>query len=251
MGGVGFSDVVNTVVGVGGAVSSWSAASSQQEYLNQQMEMGNKQRGLVAGLDEYFLGGGKASRLNVPGFQQQFGQLDTAAQEQIRQLDSQAEKSRRMIADNIPDGGAKLRALADLSMRVQDERGKIVRETQAKKSDLDVQLTNQYLQQAMGRQVGPSQDARMYAALGDYRERQADLQALGGAIGTLGDKMFQSGGESQGVEYVPQQEQSAAATGPAAYWGQPSKSSTLEDPYKNTDDLARQAVMKEASKSLY
>ena len=180
MGGVAVGDIVNTVVGVGGTVASSIAASSQADYMNQMMQQGNVQRAQVAGLDEYFLGGGKASNLNIPGFQDQFASLDFAEQEQLRTIDEQSAKARQMIADNIPSSGAKLRALADLAMQTQDAHSKVVRETQTKKRDMDIQLTNQYLQNAMNRQVGPTQNARLEAAQRDYQNRQDDITAIAG-----------------------------------------------------------------------
>jgi hypothetical protein len=219
MGGVGIGDVVNTVVGAAGAAGSMMAAKSQGDYLNQQLEAGNKQRGMVAGLDEYFLGGGKASGLSAPGFQSQFGEVDYAVQEQLRQIDGQTNKAKQMISDNIPNGGAKLRALADLAIQSEDARGKVVREAQSKKRDLDVQLTNQYLQQAMQRQPGPSQDARLWAVQQDYGNRVKDIGALGATLGTLADKV-QYGQPQKGsdVQYLPQNSPTQQTTNPASTW---------------------------------
>jgi hypothetical protein len=227
MGGVGFMDIAKTVIGVGGVVGSTMAASSQAKYMNQLMSEGSEQRGRVAGIDNYFMGGGRAQGLAVPGFQEQFSEIDFAVQEQLRNLEREAGKSRQMISDTLPAGGAKLRALADLAMRTQEEKSKVVKEAQTRKRDLDVQLTNQYLQAAMGRQHGVSMDARMSAALQDYGGRQRDIAALGSALGGLAEGY--GGQEAQpGVEYtgqVPQQ-----VTPPASEWGGYSQEEWLNDP---------------------
>lgn len=224
MGGIGFSEVVQAVVGVGGMVGSTVAAKSQAKTMNQLMNEGSEQRGRVAGIDEYFLGGGRASQLNIPGMQDQFAEVDFAVQEQLRNIDSQAQKSRQMISDNIPQGGAKLRALADLAMKTQEERGKVIREAQTRKRDLDTELTNQYLQQAMNRPVGMTSDAKMYSALRDYEGRQRDISALGTTLGTLAEKAGQTQG--QGIEYVPPRDEYSV---PGAMGGAPTTGFTRED----------------------
>ena len=215
MGGVGFGQIAQAVVGVGGVVGSTIAAKSQADYMNQLMSGGSGQKARVAGIDEYFLGGGKAQALNIPGMQDQFAEVDFAVQEQLRNVDAQANKSRQMIADNIPEGGAKLRALADLAMQTQEARGKVVREAQSTKRDLDTQLTNQYLQAAMGRNVGVSSDAKMYSTLQDYGSRQKDIAALGSTFGTLAGKLGQGEEQGSGFEYM---EPTQSATPAAATW---------------------------------
>jgi len=201
MGGISAGQIVNTVVGVGGTVASSLAAKSQAEDLNRLMGRGEQQAAQVAGLDEYFLGGGRAEKLNVPGFREQFSEVDFSQQEQLRAIDQQAAKSRQMIADNIPPGGAKLRALADLAVKTQDAHSQVVREAESKKRDLDIKLTNQYLQNAMNRQVGPSQEARLWAAQQDYQNRQRDMGAIAGALGSLGEQALSGEQTRPAIEY--------------------------------------------------
>ena len=227
MGGVDVNNIVQAVVGIGGVVASGVAAGSQAKYMNTLLQRGEGQAAQVAGLDQYFLGGGRASKLDVPGFSDQFAEIDYNVQEQIRNIDSQAEKSRQMIADNIPSGGAKLRALADLSVQVQDARGKAVRESQTRKRELDIQLTNEYMKGAMNRQIGPSQEARLWAAQQDYSGRQADIRAIGGALGSLGEQFAQPA-QQPGIGYTAPQ----TVTPPASTWAAPqyTQSEWLEDP---------------------
>lgn len=221
MGGIEMGSVVQAVVGVGGAVASSIAAGSQADYMNQMLKQGQGQAARVAGLDEYFLGGGRASKLNVPGFREQFAEVDYALQEQLRTLDEQSEKARQQIADNIPSGGAKLRALAQLSVSTQDARGKVVREAQTKKRDMDVELTNSYLQAAMNRKPGASQDARLWASMRGYESGQADIRAIGSALGSLGEQVTAE--KPKGLEYtVPEVEPASTWTaGSDEDWLQP------------------------------
>lgn len=200
MGGIGFGDIVKTVVGVGGLASSTYSAYGQSRYINNLLNEGNEQRSLVRGIDKYFLGGGKARQLDIPGMQDQFAEIDFATQEQLRNIDSQAAKSRQQIADTLPSGGAKLRALADLAVQSQEARGKAIREAQSAKRDLDTKLTNEYLQAAMGRKTGAGYDAQLYAALQDYGNRQKDISSIGTVLGSMlgegeGDE------SSTGLEY--------------------------------------------------
>ena len=186
MGGVSMGTIVQTVVGVGGVVGGLVSGQKQAKYMNQLVNQGAENRARVAGVDEYFLGGGRAQELNIPGMQNIFAEVDSSVQEQLRNIDSQAAKSRQMIADSLPTGGAKLRALADLSMQTQDARGKVIRESQTKKQELDTQLTNQYLQSAMGRYGSVGAESAMTSALGNYQNTQQDLRALGMTLGSLG-----------------------------------------------------------------
>lgn len=201
MGGIGFGDVVKTVVGVGGLASSTYAASDQAKYMNSLLNEGADQRALVRGIDKYFLGGGRARQLDIPGMQDQFAEIDYGVQEQLRNIDSQAAKSKQQIADTLPSGGAKLRALADLAVQTQEARGKAIREAQSAKRDLDVKLTNEYLQAAMGRKTGVGYDTQLYAAMQDYGNRQKDIASIGTVLGSmLGEGEGDKG--ATGMEYM-------------------------------------------------
>jgi len=217
MGGTGFNDIVKTVVGIGGLVGSTTSALSQTKYMNQLLNQGEDQRGLVKGIDKYFLGGGRARKLNVPGFQDQFAEIDYAVQEQLRNLDSQSSKARQQIEDTIPSGGAKMRALADLAVQTQDVRGKVLREAQSTKRDLDVKLTNEYLQAAMGRNVGMSYDSKMYAALQDYGARQKDIASIGTVLGSM-SKRDDNASPRLEYTYTSPGDVSGKATDAAASW---------------------------------
>jgi len=195
--GFGAEQIVQTVVGVAGTAASVYGASSQAKALNQMMEQGQGTVAMQQGITEYFLGGGKASQLDVPGFQDQFGEIDFALQEQNRLIDSQSKSAQQMIAENIPPGGAKLRALADLAIKTQDAKGKATRESQTAKRDLDVKLTNQYTQQAMGAKYGASQDARMWATQKDYANMTKNYGAIASTLGDLTTAAFRAGDKEQ------------------------------------------------------
>jgi hypothetical protein len=198
MGGqVGLGQVVQTVVGVGGTVMSSYAAGQQADYMNQLMSEGAGTRARAQGIDEYFLGGGQASELDVPGFSDQFGQVDFALEQQLMQIDDAAREARQQISEGIPSGGAKLRALAELAQSAQDQKAAAIREAQATKRDLDVRLTNAYTRAAMGRNYGPSQDARLWAASRDYENRIGDINAISQSLGSLAGRAFDNQQDQQ------------------------------------------------------
>lgn len=203
MGGFGAEQIVQTIIGVGGTAASIYGATSQAKSMNQMIGQGRGTVALQEGLAKYFLGGGKASRLDIPGFQDQFGEIDFALQEQERLIDDQSKDAQQMIADNIPPGGAKLRALANLAIKTQDAKGKAVRESQSRKRDLDVQLTNQYTQAAMGAKYGPSQDARLWTTQRDYENMVRNYGAISGTLGQMTTEAFRSGGEEPRISYDP------------------------------------------------
>ena len=177
--------IMNSVVGLTGIGMSTYAAGRQARYMNQLVGMDKEQTAIVQGLDQYFLGGGRASRLATPGFREQFAEVDYSLQEQQRRIDAEAKRTQQQIADTMQPGGAKLRALADLAIKAQDAKSQAVRESQSKKRDLDVQLTNTYLQQAMGRKYGPSYDARLRAAQQDYTNQARNIEAITKGMGAL------------------------------------------------------------------
>jgi len=215
MGGFGAEQIVQTVIGVGGTAASIYGAHSQATELNKMVGQGRETVAMQEGLAQYFIGGGRASKLDIPGFRDQFSEIDYALQEQQRRIDAQGRSAQQMIAENIPPGGAKLRALADLAIKTQDEKGRAVRESQSRKRDLDVQLTNQYTQQAMGFKGGPSQDARLWATQKDYDNTLRNYQALSGSLGQLTTEAFRAGEEKKPpIGYEPFKTE---ATKPMAY----------------------------------
>ena len=242
MGGIDFATAVKTVAGVAGTVGSTLAAKSQADYLNKQLALGDVQRSKVAGIDDYFLNKGKASGLNVPGFRNQFGEVDYAIQTQINEVTAQARKAREMIASSVPAGGAKLRALAQLSLKTQDEIGRITREGATKKRDLDIKLTNSYLQAAMNRKIGPSQEAKFWGAQRDYVNRGKDIQALGASLGTLAERTWGRKDEGEGVRFeeggLPQ---GVSPVAEASYWSK-------KKPLIDTDALARARVIEDTTR---
>ena len=214
MGSMGAESIVQTVVGGVGVAGSVYGAVSQADAMNDMMQQGRGTMALQEGISQYFLGGGKASGLDVPGFRDQFSEIDYALQEQQRRIGAQARSAQQMISENIPPGGAKLRALAELSMKTQDEKGKAVRESQSRKRDLDVNLTNQYTQQAMQQKYGPSQDARLWSTQKDYEGMVNNFGAMSKVAGDITQQALGSGQvQHPMVGYDPYKE----ATKPMAY----------------------------------
>lgn len=132
---------------------------------------------LVEPLYKHFLGGGRARDLNVPGFSEQFQEIDYATANQLRQLSTQSKEARRVIADNMM-GGAKIRALAEVARTTADNKARITGEAAQKRRDLDVQLTNEWTKKAADYRAGVSPNV---AYAGEQRDIEAALGAYGGA----------------------------------------------------------------------
>lgn len=177
--------VAETAVGVGSAVMASNAASEQEDYMQQLVNQGSENRDLIESVDRYFLGGGNASKLDIPGFSEQFGQLDYYREQSEAQIDQEYRNSLQNIEDTMPAGGSKMRALAELSLQAQDAKNRVNQEYEAKKNDLDVQLTNQYLQGAMGRQNGVSLNTQYAAGMQGLGQTQNQLASIGSSLGQL------------------------------------------------------------------
>ena len=204
MGDAVWSAAATTAVGIGSAVMASDQASKQEDYMQQLVDQGSGNRDLIEGIDRYFLGGGKASELDIPGFSQQFGQLDYMMQEQGKLVDQEVLKSRQLIEDTMPEGGAKLRALAELSIQSQDAKNKLSREYEAKKNDLDVQLTNQYMTGAMGRQSGVGLNTQYAYGMQGLMGSQEQMYGIGKSLGQLAGELGKDKTGS-GLEYYQKQ----------------------------------------------
>ena len=167
-------------VGLGMARKSYK---QQAEFANRAMAEGAPYRAKVEGLNEYFLGGGRASDLNIPGFREQFAEVDFSLQEEQRRVDAAAMKERQAIADNL-SGGAKIRALVELARKTQDLKGKAAGQATQKKRDLDISLTNQYLSGAMGYNTGVTSGEKLQAATSAMANQGQAFSALGGVLGS-------------------------------------------------------------------
>jgi len=203
MGGDVFGKTVTAVAGVTGAVGSLVGSKRQSQAMNQMAQQGQQYDARTRGLMEYFLGGGKASQLKVPGFSDQFARLDYVAQEQARAVDNEARKTQQLIADSVPDGGAKLRMLAELAQKTQEQKGQIMRETAQRKRDLDVELTNQYLKAATAYKAGPGYDVQYANAAQQYGEYGKAAAGLGQALGQLTQLGSEDKKKEEVVKYYP------------------------------------------------
>lgn len=210
MGDAVWSAAATAAVGIGSAVMANSQASKQEDYMQELVNQGSANRDLIEGIDRYFLGGGKASGLDIPGFSQQFGQLDYMREEQEKRIDQEIRNSRQMIEDTMPSGGAKLRALAELSINSQDAKNRVSQEYEAKKNDLDVQLTNQYLQGAMGRQNGVDLNTQYAYGMQGLMGSQNQLYGIGESLGKLAGSLSKSKKGSEIEDYQKQLPQAVA-----------------------------------------
>lgn len=198
-------------VGIGTAVYASSQAGDQEEYMQSLVNQGSGNRDMIEGIDRYFLGGGKASALDIPGFADQFGQLDFMRQEQESLVEQEIRNSQQMIEDTMPSGGAKLRALAELSIKSQDAKNTVTREYEGKKNDLDVQLTNQYMQGAMGRQSGVGLNTQYAMGNQNLQTSQNMMAGIGQGLGNLAGSLA-GGNERPQYEYTPPRAPTSASS---------------------------------------
>jgi hypothetical protein len=201
MGDAVWGAAANAAVGIGSAVMAKSAADDQTDYMQQLVDQGSGNRELIEGIDRYFLGGGRAVDYDIPGFSEQFGQLDYMREEQESMVDEEVRNSRQLIEDTMPSGGSKLRALAELSIKSQDAKNRVNQEYEAKKNDLDVQLTNQYMTGAMGRQNGVGLNNQFAYGMQGLMGTQNQMYGIGQSMGKLAGSLGRSGGGS-GLTYT-------------------------------------------------
>jgi hypothetical protein len=212
MGEAAWGAAASAAVGIGTAVMANSQASEQEDYMQSLVNQGQGNRDLIEGIDRYFLGGGRAADYDIPGFADQFGQLDFMREEQEQLIDNEVRDSQQLIEDTMPSGGSKLRALAELSIKSQDAKNTINREYEGKKNDLDVNLTNQYLQGAMGRQGGVGYDTQYAYGMQGLQNSQNMMAGIGTSLGRLAGSL---GKDKKGmeVEVIPKSGYDITPTG--------------------------------------
>jgi len=192
-GGSTLGSAAQLALGGFGMIQSYRAASRQEDVLRGAQRAAQQQRGRVEPIFEYFLGGGRAQDLNIPGFAEQFAEVDAALQEEQRRIDAQFQNAQQQIMDAIPQQrGARVRALAELARKKQDLKAAAARRAIQRKHELDVTLTNDYLKAALGYAPGGSQEALLAQAQRSYDTNLANLAALGQYVGSaLGPRVQQ------------------------------------------------------------
>lgn len=103
--------------------------------------------GRALGLYDAILQGKMPEQLAA--FQPQFNEIDFAMNEELRGVDLAARKAQRMVSDSVPEGGARTRLLASIAMNAQDKKAQTIGLAKQKRRDLNIQLQNQYFQEAM------------------------------------------------------------------------------------------------------
>jgi hypothetical protein len=203
MGAAAWSAAAQAAVGIGTAVVANSQANEQEEYMQSLVNQGQGNRDLIEGIDRYFLGGGRAVDYDIPGFSEQFGQLDNTTKELISKVDDDMWFGQQQIEDTMPAGGSKLRALAELSIKGQDVKAQIRREYEAKKNDLDVNLTNSYLQKAMGRQGGVDYNTQYSMGMQGLLSSQNMMAGIGSSLGRLAGSFGKDDDDKPTMEMSP------------------------------------------------
>jgi len=209
MGDAAWGAAATAAVGIGTAVMANNAASNQEDYMQSLVSQGQGNRDLIDKINQHFLGGGRAIDLDIPGFSNQFGQLDFMREEQEKMIDDEVRDSQQLIEDTMPSGGSKLRALAELSIKSQDAKNTVNREYEAKKNDLDVNLTNQYLTGAMGQRGGVSPNTQYFMGMQNLANSQNMMAGIGTSLGRLAGSLGQDRGGT-GMEYYQKQLPQAA-----------------------------------------
>jgi hypothetical protein len=197
MGWIG--DLANIVVGGFGLVQgekekseardvAKKASKTQEALMKRNLSYSDE---VLEPLFRYFVGGGRAIDLDLPGFSEQFDEIDTATANQLRALSASSQEAQQMVADNMT-GGAKLRALANIARIAQDNKQKIISEAAQKRRDLDINLTNQWAQEAARYRPGVSpgtvyqgEQRNIESALGAYGNTQENLKTIAGALGNM------------------------------------------------------------------
>jgi len=111
--------------------------------------------GRTAGIFRAILAGQEPVTLDV--FRSQFEEINYTAQAKLRATDATAEAARRKISSTVPTGGLKLRMLADIAMKAQDEKAAITNEARDAIRTKNLELKNEYMTKAL--EFGKSQTA--------------------------------------------------------------------------------------------
>ena len=225
MGDAVWGAAANAAVGIGSAVMAKSAADDQTDYMQSLVDQGQGNRELIEGVFRYFLVGGIAIEYEIPGFIKQFGMMDFMREEQEKMVDEEVRNSRQLIEDTMPSGGSKLRALAELSIKSQDAKNRVNQEFEAKKNDLDVKLTNEYMTGAMGRQNGVGYDTQFAYGMQGLMGSQNNMYGIGQSMGRLAGSLGKSAGS--GLTYTKGLPAASTPVSASGTLYQPKSSSTL------------------------
>lgn len=173
---VDLSSIANIVSGVG-SVAGLISSSKANENVNKQLELSQQQAsnvqvnqaaiqelarsiqtttegmtdqeawGRAAGIYNALLRGESPMALDV--FKSQFDEIEYAAQAKLRETDAQAETARRQIASSVPAGGLKLRMLAEIATKAQDQKAVITNAARDEIKNKNLELRNTYLTKAL------------------------------------------------------------------------------------------------------
>lgn len=228
-------DWAKLVVGVGSGVANIYQYKKQSDSANKALKVQRRAVGAqedllkqiegqfddesyrrAVGIMRYFLGGGQAKDLNIPGIKHSFDQIDESVAAEIRQIDTLAREQQEMITDTTR-GGEKLQLLADLAMKTQDLKGAALRKAQDQKKTLNIQLTNQWFTNAMNfanqmqssyvnqagqisRGIVASAQPQLDAAVKALEGREKGLKAIGNLIGRMGELYKEDKGETPTIQ---------------------------------------------------
>lgn len=167
------------------------------------------------------LSGQKPSQL--PQFRSQFQEIEQATQAKLRDIDKMALAERQKMVSSVPQGGMRLRMLADLAMKTKDQKAAIISEARDVVQRKNVELKDKYTTQALeygrgqpqqalqGYQVsgqmlqqtptaGPTGGQQLTAATSNLESAQGALGKIGESIGALATKPKP---QEPVVRYVP------------------------------------------------
>jgi len=82
-------------------------------------------------------------------FRSQFDEIETATQTKLRDIDAAANSERMRLSDTVPHGGARLRMLADISLRAQDEKAKAIGAARDTIRTKNMELKDKYMSEAL------------------------------------------------------------------------------------------------------
>ena len=139
-------------------------------------------------------------------FRSQFEEIESATQAKLRDIDVGSEAARRQIASTIPQGGMKLRMLADVAMKAQDLKATEIKGARDAIRNKNMELKDTYMKEALTFGKGqPEQLSKGYqttgAILGQYPASagaspdaqlylsQKAAQESGNTVATIGEEI--------------------------------------------------------------
>uniref|UniRef100_A0A6M3KJ83 Uncharacterized protein n=1 Tax=viral metagenome TaxID=1070528 RepID=A0A6M3KJ83_9ZZZZ len=181
--GVGkYAKAITPVVGLYGAYRSYKDAETQRKYLNALMQVGQTERAEQEGIRQAVRAGTMPHELEM--FADYFMDFKESANAEKRQVERDARKRMDIINDNFV-GGAKVRALANLSMQVQEQKGDIDRRAIEAMREADLKLKEKLIDKSMTDTRGLTETEMTGIAQKAYAGSKEDIGTIAKYLGAM------------------------------------------------------------------